>query len=409
MSDALLRADDVVATSPAKVSEEQRRWRLILGQPAEDLSGGGNGPPWLDQRDQMMDRCLALVYGCAGARPQNGSGRGPGGRGPSMPHLPDWLDALRNAFPKQAVEVVQRDAVKREGFEQLLLDPECVQHIEPNVQMVAKLVQLANLVPDQAKGLARALVKRVVDQIQMRMRDKLERALRGPPDPIRRVRQGPTSLLDWRRTVRANLKNYQGQLGTVVPERVYYRERCGESKKRTPWEIIILVDQSGSMGTSLVYASVSASVLASLQAVSTRLLLFDTNVVDVSDRLKDPVDILFGAPLGGGTDIARAIAHAKRLVNDPQHTLFALITDLYDGSPPGLLVSELGSLKERGATVVTLLGMTDQSVPMYNPEVAAELVRMDIPAFCATPDRFADLIGRVLRGETISAVAEERS
>lgn len=407
MATSVERAADVVATSPAGITEEQRRWRLILGQRAEDAGGGGSdGAPWLSARDRLIDRCLALVYGGAGGGAGTSCSRA-GGRGPSMPRLPDWLQALRDAFPRQAVEVVQRDAVRKDGFEQLLLDPECLHHVEPDVQMVSKLISLAHLVPDRAKALARALVKKVVEKIQMRMRDRLERALRGPPDPIKRVRHGPTSLLDWRRTVRANLKHFQGAVGTIVPERVYFRERCGESKRRTPWEIIVLVDQSGSMNESLVYASVSASVLASLQAVSTRLLLFDTSVVDVSEQLKDPVDILFGAPLGGGTDIASAVAYASRLVRDPEHTLLALITDLYDGSPAGLLVSELAALKQRGATVAVLLGMTDRSVPTYEPTTAAQLVGLDIPAFCATPDRFADLIGRVLRGECISAAAEE--
>lgn len=399
-----------VTTSPAGITEEQRRWRLILGHRAEDASSQGkDSAPWLSQADRLIDRCLALVYGGCPAGGAGAPRSRQAGRGPSMPRLPDWLQALRDAFPRQAVEVVQRDAVRKEGFEQLLLDPECLHHVEPDVQMVSRLISLAHLVPDKAKALARALVRKVVEQIQMRMRDKLERALRGPPDPIKRVRHGPTSLLDWRRTVRANLKHFQGRLGTIVPERVYFRERCGESKRRTPWEIIVLVDQSGSMNESLVYASVSASVLASLKAVSTRLLLFDTAVVDMSDQLKDPVDILFGAPLGGGTDIARAVAHAAKLVHDPQHTLVALITDLFDGSPPGLLVSELAAIKQRGATVAVLLGMTDRSVPCYNQAIAAELVGLDIPAFCATPDRFAELIGRVLRGESISAVAEEQS
>src|SRR5688500_13545178 len=188
MGDPIQRAADV--TSTAGITEEQRRWRLILGKRAEDMGGEPGDEPWLDQRDRMLDRCLALVYGGGGAPGRGATGKGPGGRGASMPYLPDWLETLRNAFPLQAVEVVQRDAVRCDGFEQLLLDPECVKHIEPNVEMVAKLISLAHLVPDQAKVLARALVKKVVDQIQTRMRERLEKSLRGPPDPIKRVRHG---------------------------------------------------------------------------------------------------------------------------------------------------------------------------------------------------------------------------
>ena len=162
------------------------------------------------------------------------------------------------------------------------------------------------------------------------------------------------------------------------------------------------------MGESLVYSCVTASVLASLQALSTRLFLFDTQVVDMSPHLKDPVDVLFGATLGGGTVIADAVLHAASYVKDPKRTLLALITDLEESGSPAPLFRELGALKRKGVKVVTMLGMTNASVPVYHRANAQQLVSMGIPAFCATPAMFADLIARVLRDETLDAAAEVR-
>lgn len=388
------------------ITEEQRRWRLVLGERAEDLSSSGGGATWLSGRDLMMDRVLAMVYG--GGIPFWGSGgRKPGGRGAgrgeSALNIPDWLEELRRAFPQQSAVVVEADASRKPGFEHLLTDPRCLARVEPNVAMVARLLGLKNLVPEKAKHIARELVRRVVEQVQAEMHEEIERALAGPPDAVRRVRAGPTSMLDWRRTVRANLKHFSGTLGTVIPDRVYFKERRSKRRQQGQWEIIIAVDQSGSMDESLVYACVTGSVLASLPALATKLFLFDTQVVNMSPHLKDPVDILFGASLGGGTSIAEAVAHCAGHVNDPKRTLFALITDLEEGAHAEPMFHELSSLKQRGVTVVSLLGMTRESVPYYNREHAERLVSMGIPAFCATPGRFAELIGRVLRGEAVIA------
>ena len=407
-------ADDDAVRFVQAITEEQRRWRLILGERAEDLSPetSGGGTSWLSGRDQMIDRCLAMVYGGnapfwsgeAGRR----TGSRAGTRGASELSIPDWLDELRRSFPKQTAMVVQDDATKRPGFERLLTDPECMARVEPNVQMVARLLGLKNLVPGKAKEMAREMVRRVVRQVEEQVRQQIERALCGPPDPVKRVRHGPISVLDWRRTVKSNLKHFRPELGTVVPERVYFKERRSRQRNAAAWEIIILVDQSGSMGESLVYSCITASVLASLSALSTRLFLFDTRVVDMSPHLKDPVDVLFGATLGGGTVICDAVLHAASHVRDPKRTLVALITDLEENGSPEPLFRELAALKHRGVKVVTLLGMTTGSVPVYNQANAQRLVSMGIPAFCATPARFADLIARVLRDETLDAAAEVR-
>lgn len=394
------------------LTEEQRRWRLILGERAEELSpeGQGGGASWLSGRDLMMDRVLAMVYG--GGIPFWGNGgrrinlAGGAGRGDSELSIPDWLAELRRAFPRQSAEVVVNDAAQKSGFERLLTDPQCLAKVEANVPMVARLLGLKNLVPEKAKQIARELVQKVVRQVEEQMRQEIERALAGPPDPVRRVRSGPTSLLDWRRTVRTNLKHYQTNLGTVVPERVFFKERRSKRRQQATWEIIIAVDQSGSMGESLVYSCVTASVLASLQALATRLFLFDTKIVDMSAHLKDPVDVLFGATLGGGTCIADAVVHVAGAIKNPTKTLFALITDLEESGSPEPLFRELGALKKKGVTVVSLLGMTNQSVPFYNKFNAMHLASMGIPAFCATPARFAELIGRVLRNESISGIGE---
>lgn len=407
-----MQADEDI-TFEDDLTEEQRRWRMILGERAEQLSDDapcGGGTSWLSGQDLMMDRVLAMVYGgtvpcwwgTGGRRAQAGPAVPSSGIGESDLSIPDWLTELRRSFPKQSAEVVTADAMRRDGFEQILTDPACLAKVEANVPMVARLLGLKNLVPEEAKAIARDMVRRVVEQVQAEMLEVIQRAMAGPPDPVRRVRSGPTSLLDWRRTVRANLKHFSARIGTVVPERVYYKERRSESRQDGNWEIVIAVDQSGSMGESFVYSCVTASVLASLRALSTKLFLFDTRVTDMSAHLKDPVDILFGATLGGGTCIADAVMHVAGHITNPKRTLFALITDLeeYGNSEP--MFQALGDLKAKGVTVVSLLGMTNQSVPHYAKDNAERLVSMGIPAFCATPARFGELIGRCLRNEDLS-------
>ena len=298
-----------------------------------------------------------------------------------------------------ALEVVQADAVKLKGWSQLLADPRALENAPVSLAMVTQLLQMKNLVPQKAREIARRIVRAVVKQLQDQMRTTLERVLSTMPDPLKLRRQGPVSQLDWRRTLKANLRHYRPELGCVIPERVYFRDRRSVEHRKNNWEIIVLVDQSGSMGESLIHASVLASVLTSLQAVSTRLLLFDTQVVDMSNHLQDPVEILFGATLGGGTSICSAVSHAAKLIKDPKHTLFVLITDLGECGALEPLLTLFSRLKYNGVTLACLLGMTNLSQPNYDQANAKRVASIGVPTFCATPDRFAELIGRVLRGE----------
>src|SRR5262249_50769538 len=158
------------------------------------------------------------------------------------------------------------------------------------------------------------------------------------------------------------------------------------------------VDQSGSMGESVVYASIVAAVFASLPTLDTRLVFFDTSVADVSDQLSDPVELLFATKLGGGTDIARAVGYGATLVSRPEKTLFLLITDLYEGGDADRLLRELAALKESRVQVLCILALNDAGRASSNADLAREVASLDIPTFASTPSRLVEAVERALRG-----------
>jgi VWA domain containing CoxE-like protein len=372
------------------------RWRLVLGQPAE--AGGGLGAAaWGDTEAALgedadlaaLDRALDFLYG----------GERTGALGASMPYLPTWLGDIRRYFPREVVAFMEKDAIERRGLKQLLLEPETLQALEKDVGLVATLLAFKNMMPDQTRQTARQVVAEIVDELRRRLEVELRQAVRGA---LRRDQHSPLRVarnLDVRRTVREGLRHYQPSLGKIIPERVHFFANQARYHER---RIIILVDQSGSMGESVVYAAIVAAVFASLPALDTRLVFFDTNVADVSDQLSDPVDVLFGVQLGGGTDIARAVSYGSSLVAQPDKTLFLLITDLYEGGDAAALLRQLAALRESRVQVLCVLALNDAGKGSFDRDLARKVAALDIPAFVATPNRLVEAVERALKGETAS-------
>lgn len=379
-------------------TERGRRWRLVLGEAGEEGLDQG-----LSGEDAAIDAALAALYdggsGTGGGR-EGGSGRSrSAGLGASAPQVARWLGDIRTYFPTGVVQVMQRDAVERLNLTQLLLEPELLEAVEPDVHLVGTLLSLGRVMPEATKATAREVVSRVVAQIERRVAEKARSAVTGALDRSVRSHRPPLRAVDWNRTILANLVRYLPEHRTVVPERLIGHGRRGRVVER---DVVIAVDQSGSMAESVVYASVFGSVLASMRALRTHFVVFDTAVVDLTEELHDPVELLFGVQLGGGTDISRAVGYCSGLVTRPRNTLFVLISDLYEGGDRNELLRRIAALLASGVQVLVLLALSDSGAPSFDRENAATLAAMGVPAFAATPDAFGELIAVALRRGDVS-------
>jgi len=371
--------------------EHLRRWRLILGGGEADGTGCGG----LAAGDLAMDRALGALY----------DSERTGGLGASSPNVARWLGDIRTYFPSSVVRVMQRDALERLNLRQMLLQPELLEAVEPDVHLVANLMSLSGVIPAKTKETARLVVRRVVDDLQRRLETPTRQAVLGSLNRAVRNRRPRHSEIDWHRTIRANLRHYQREQRTIVPE-----TRIGYGRKRSALrEIVLCVDQSGSMATSVIYSSIFAAVLASLPAVSTRLVVFDTAVVDLTEQLQDPVELLFGVQLGGGTDINRALGYCQGIVDRPQETILVLISDLYEGGDREEMFKRCASLVAAGVQMVALLALNDDGAPCYDHRAASVLAGFGIPAFACTPDLFPELMAAAINRQDLALWAAARN
>ncbi|MFF6831695.1 VWA domain-containing protein [Streptomyces sp. NPDC012438] len=393
-----------LAPTPPVSSEDERlrRWRLVLG--GGDADGTGRV---LSGTDAAVDGALTALYGRNPDdrdRDRDGAGRGrTAGLGASAPSVARWLGDIRTYFPAPVVQVVQRDAIDRLGLAALLLEPETLAAVEPDVHLVGTLLSLREAMPETTRETARAVVRKVVADLEERLAARTRATLTGALDRSARTRRPRHGDIDWDRTIRANLKNYLPEHRTVVPERLVGHGRASRAVRK---EVVLCVDQSGSMAASVVHAAVFAAVLASLRTVATRLLVFDTAVVDLTDRLGDPVDVLFGTRLGGGTDINRALAHCQAGITRPADTVVVLISDLYEGGVRGEAAKRVAAMRAAGTRVVALLALSDEGTPAYDRDHAAALAALGVPAFACTPDLFPEIMAAALEERPLPIPAD---
>jgi len=399
-------------------AERLRRWRLVLGAAAQGAMAGGPGSAGTDGaageaeadgltglggltgRDAAMDRALGAVYE---------AGRGQGndrtaGLGGSAPAVTRWLGDIRTYFPTPVVRVLQRDALERLGLRRMLMEPELLAAVEPDIHLVSALLSLRGALPEQTRQTARIVVGKVVEEIERRLEAELHRAVLGALDRSARTRRPRLADVDWAATIRANLKHYQPELKTIIAQTLigHARRRRVAALK----DVVLLVDQSGSMACSVVHAGVLAASLASLRAVRTRLVVFDTSVADLTDKLADPVDVLFATHLGGGTDINQAVGYGQSLVTRPADTVMVLISDLFEGGDQDALVARIREITGSGVTLIVLLALSDDGAPAYDHDLAATCSSLGAPAFACTPDQFPGLLAAAIRREDLGVWAE---
>lgn len=371
------------------------RWRLVLGgHEADGVTTAEGQSVLLSAADARRDQALEALYGVPSKRA--------GGLGASSPRVARWLGDIRGYFPSSVVQVMQADAMDRLGLRQLLLEPEMLRTVQPDIGLVSTLVGLGRVIPEHSRESARAVVRQVTNELEERLRAKTIQAVSGALNRATRTRRPKHRDIDWNRTIAANLKHYQPEYRTVVPERlVGYARRSTEIQR----EIILCIDQSGSMAESVVYSSVFGAVLGSLRSVHTRLVVFDTEVVDLTDALDDPVDVLFGVQLGGGTDINRALAYCQEQIARPSETILVLISDLYEGGIAEEMLRRAASIVGSGATMIALLALSDSGHPTFDSTHAAALAGIGVPAFACTPDLFPELMAAAIERRDVSAWA----
>lgn len=363
-------------------SEYLKRWRLILGGNEADGTGVA-----LTVEEQRLDRSLEAVYD-GGLR---------GGLGASAPKVSRWLGDIREFFPQTVVQIIQRDAIKRLHIDLLLTEKEMLATVVPDVHLVATLMSLGRAIPEKNKEVARQVVRKVVDELLRKLSSPMQQAVTGALNRSSRRRNPRYNEIDWKTTIVKNLKNYQPDYKTIIPE-----VRIGYGRKRRALkDVILCLDQSGSMGTSVVYSGIFGSVLASIPSVSTRMVVFDTSVVDLTDDLQDPVDLLFGVQLGGGTDIARALAYCQGVITRPQDTVLVLVTDLYEGGNDIEMRKRFASIVASGVQLIVLPALNDDGAPSYDKHHAEFLASLGVPTFACTPDKFPDLMAAALGKQDI--------
>jgi Mg-chelatase subunit ChlD len=366
--------------------ERLKKWRLILGKQADEDESIS-----LSEQMQGMDTVLEDLYEAEGNKK--------GGLGGSTPKINRWLGDIRKYFPTSVVQMMQKDAFERLDLEQMLLEPELLESIEPDVHLVGTLLSLNKIMPSKTKETARTVIKKVVTELEKKLRNPMQAAIKGALSRSVRNRRPKYSEIDWNRTIRANLKHYQHDYKTIIPQNLIGYGRKGQALR----EVILLVDQSGSMASSVIYSSVFGAVMASLRSIKTQMIIFDTAVVDLTQHLTDPVELLFGTQLGGGTDINKALGYVQQQIRTPNDTILVLISDLYEGGNEREMLKKCAYLKTSGVQFIVLLALSDEGRPMYDRSVAAKLAAMDIPSFACTPDKFPDLMAAAIQKENMNS------
>ena len=381
---------------PVSPQERLRRWRLLLGGAGADGTGCA-----LAGTDLVIDRALASLYdpGLEGDDDLAKTGSRKGGSGASQPGIARWLGDIRQYFPNTVVRVMQKDALDRLHLHQLLLEPELLEAVEPDVHLVANLLALRGVIPATTKETARLVVRKVVDDLMRRLQEPLRAAVSGALNRAVRNYRPRFAEMDWPRTIRANLRHYQADYQTIIPET---RIGFGRQRQRTQRQVILCIDQSGSMAASVVYSSICGAVMASLPAVKTSLVVFDTAVVDLTEHLDDPVELLFGTQLGGGTDINRAVGYCQSLIQEPANTILVLISDLFEGGVEKNLLRRANELVQSGVQFIALLALADGGAPAYDRVLASKLALLNVPSFACTPDLFPELMAAAIKREDIA-------
>ena len=386
-----------------ELEDRIKRWRLILGEESE-AGFSAMGDTSLSGEQDLMDQALAAIYDNTSSG--GGFGARGAGKGPSAPVVSKWLGDVRSLFDKELVSIIQADAMERCGLKQLMFEPELLEKLEPDLNLASMMLTLKDQIPKRSKEQVRSFIERIVEEINRLLADDIRRAVTAAVDRRRHSPIPSAAALDYKETIRRNLKNDNPDLKKLVPERFYFYDRTSKNMSNR-YTVILDVDQSGSMGESVIYSSVISCILASLRSLKTHIVAFDTNVVDLTEKCDDPVDLLFGFQLGGGTDIEKSVAYCQQLIDTPKKTLFFLISDLMEGGSRAGLLRRLGEMKDSGVSVICLLAIADGGRPYYDEQIAGRIASVGIPCFACNPQKVPQLLERALKGQDLNVFQKD--
>ncbi|MBU6959218.1 VWA domain-containing protein [Pseudomonas sp. CVAP len=369
------------------------RWRLVLGKyadkPLRDAAGGAG----LEGQAARMDVALEYLYG------REYQGRGlredarAGSLDPTQLTLVTWLGEVRELFPVDTVEVIEQHALDRYGLTELVTDPQALERLEPNQQLLRTLLALRGHLQGDVLVMVRRIIRQVVEEIRKRLEPQVRQVLSGR---LNRQRHSPMAVarnFDALGTLRHNLKHYDVERQRLVVEKLFFFQR---NSRRLPWDIILCVDQSASMADSVIHSAVMAGILAGLPALRVKVVVFDTDVVDLSEHAGDPVETLMRVRLGGGTDIGKALRYCSQLLENPQRTVLVLVSDFYEGASPNELLRTVKQLAEARVTLLGLAALDDQANPDYDRQMATSLAACGMQIAALSPQRLAHWLLKVI-------------
>lgn len=308
--------------------------------------------------------------------------------------IPKWIENVKNFFPKQTKEVLEKDLIERSDLKDIIKNPELFEKVEPSLEMVKVIIGLKHMLPENIKNVARKIVKKVVDALKGKLKQEVERHIVGA---IKRDKHTPIKVfrnIDWKQSIQKNLKHYDLNIKKLImaEPRFFSAER-----RKKPWQIVVLIDESGSMTDSVIYSIVMASIFSSLPSVHTNLIIFDTQVVDLSSKLDDPVDILMSVQLGGGTDITRAVRYGQSLIKKPKKAIMVIISDFYEGRNYRDLTKALKHVLEGQTKILGIAALGYDSEPMYDRRYAKEMNGMGIDVLACTPQNLPEIIAKLMK------------
>lgn len=375
---------------PENYDEKQslNRWRLILGKNSEnhiDFSGSYSNDISYEDMENTLDFLYSMEFGDELMRV--------GGNGSSRLYTADWIAKVRRIFPKKTVEILEKQAIEHFNLTEMLTDKEVLKKMEPNTDLLKVILQFKHMMKSDVIDEAKRIIKKVVDEISEKLNQDIRKSLLGKlnrnmPSNVKSMRN-----FDFKRTIQRNLKNYDIKNNQLVLKNVYFNSR---TKRFNKWSIIIAVDESGSMLDSVIYSAVMAGIFAKLPMIDTKLIIFDTEIVDLSGYVEDPVEVLMGMQLGGGTDIAKALTYCQSLCSNPHKTVFVTVTDLYEGGSISTLLHTAASIIGGGSKMIFLTALDKQANPDYDRNIGQKLANLGAFVGAMTPEQLGDYIGKMI-------------
>lgn len=373
----------------ADEQEILNRWRLVLGKYAQGQISFSSGSVNYMDMENVLDYLYSREYG----EEQEVREERRGGREGSQLTVPGWLHQIKKLFPKRTVEILERHALEKYNMTELLTDPDVLRRLEPNKELLKTILGLKHMMKGEVLQMAREIVRKVAEEIARKLEQEVRVSFfgqlnRNASSPVKSARN-----LDMRKTIRMNLKNYDSEQEQIILKNVYFNSRM---KKYNQWRVIICVDESGSMLDSVIHSAIMAGIFARLPMLDTKLVIFDTNVVDLSGYVEDPVETLMSIQLGGGTDIAGALGYCEGLIDYPFRTMVVLVTDLYEGGGYARLYGTAKGIIESGAKLVVLTALDMDATPNYDRNAAGVLADMGAFVGAMTPEELAGWMGKII-------------